>query len=142
MNTIDNVQIRRWQSSDFAAIQRLQEIYEMSGSIDPDTCIVAEKSQELIGFANMGYKGKIPYLRQIVIAPESQHKGVGRRLGQNFMKDFPGLHVVARGYAKGFYQRLGFSPIEWQEIHPDMIEECQQCAELKSCMPVPMKSSK
>lgn len=135
-----NVQIRSGRSSDLPAIHRLQGIYEMSWSIDPDTCIVAVKSKELIGFAFTGFEAGIPYLRQIVIAPESQHSGVGRRLVQKLLKDFPGLHVVARGDAAGFYTRLGFIPIQWQEIPPALNEECQRCAELKSCMPVPLRS--
>jgi len=113
-------------------------IYDMVSEIEPHYCLVAEGIDGLEGFARTEEADGILYLRPVVVSPESQGQGIGSGLIKHLLGLFPSLTVVARGTAAGFYTKLGFQPIEWDEVYLPFRRECTTCPDFMKCEPIPM----
>jgi N-acetylglutamate synthase-like GNAT family acetyltransferase len=136
MNT--GVQLRKALPADLRQIHRLLVLNDMLGEVDAQDCVVAESMGELTGFARLELADGLPYIRPIVVAPDAQGQGVGRELVQYLLLSYPRLRVIARGDALGFYTRLGFQQIEWEQVYPVFVQECRDCPHLPSCSPQPL----
>lgn len=134
----ERVRMRPGCTQDLPALLELLSTYGMSGEITPAECLVAAGPEGLMGFARVEVADGLPFLRPIVVAPEYQHQGIGRRLVQHLLDQLPELRVVARGEAVGFYTRLGFEPTSWEAAPLRFRQECEVCPDSPTCRPVPM----
>ena len=133
------IRLRQGRPDDHPALMNLLAQNDMVGEISPDDCLLAEKGNRLLGFVRVELDQKIPYLRPVVVASDCRKQGVGRRLVQQLLTEFPELRVVARGQAVDFYERLGFETFEWTELPLRFYRECELCPDLELCNPVPMR---
>jgi N-acetylglutamate synthase-like GNAT family acetyltransferase len=128
--------LRPGRPEDAPALQQLMAEADMYAEVDPLECLVADTPHGVIGFARVEFFEDVPYLRPVVVAPPYQGHGVGRRLVEGLLADYPGLCVVSRGKAAGFYQRLGFQALPWSAVAAEHQEECDLCPERSQCCPV------
>jgi predicted N-acetyltransferase YhbS len=79
--------------------------------------VVAIEGGRVVGFARaMSDEAFAVYIADILVAPERQRQGIGRRLTQTILDHYP-MHtfhhqvLVAERGAEGFYRRLGMIPV-------------------------------
>ena len=132
--------LRPGRTKDAPALQQLMVEASMYAEVDPLECLVADTPHGVVGFARVEFFEDVPYLRPVVVAPSYQGHGVGRRLVEGLLADYPELCVVSRGEAAGFYQRLGFQELPWSVVAADHQEECNLCPERSQCCPVGLRA--
>ncbi len=104
----------------------------------PGEFLVALIDGALVGAARLEWKEQAAYLRQVSVAAAWQRQGAGRALVRALAGGLPQLSVVSRGASVGFYRRLGFVPLPWEQVPPDYREECAACPIYAECQPLPM----
>jgi aralkylamine N-acetyltransferase len=79
--------------------------------------VVAMEGGRIVGFARaMSDEAFAVYIADILVTPERQRQGIGRRLTQSILDRYP-MHtfhhqvLVAERGAEGFYRRLGMMPV-------------------------------
>jgi N-acetylglutamate synthase-like GNAT family acetyltransferase len=130
--------IRKGRESDRQALYNLFTHYDMQSDTSPAEFLIAEESTKLLGAARLERIGADVFLRSVAVDPAYHGRGIGSRLVRELIKDQEQVKVVARGYSAAFYSSLGFQPVKWNVIHPDIVKECEECSDFQSCQPVPM----
>jgi N-acetylglutamate synthase-like GNAT family acetyltransferase len=130
--------LRDGQEPDRPRIGELLAYYQMEADLDPVEFLVAEVDGLVVGAARLEWADGQVYLRPLVIAAGWHQRGIGRALVSQLLSKSTGLRVVARGNAAGFYERLGFERVNWEQVFPAFVGECQDCQYHQSCQPVPM----
>ena len=80
-------------------------------------CVVAVEGQRIVGFARaMSDEAFAVYIADILVAPDRQRQGIGRRLAEAILDHYPmdTFHhqvLIAERGAEGFYRRLGMMPV-------------------------------
>ncbi len=80
-------------------------------------CVVAMEGDRVIGFARaMSDEAFAVYIADILVAPDRQRQGIGRRLAEAILHHYPmdTFHhqvLIAERGAEGFYRRLGMMPV-------------------------------
>lgn len=79
--------------------------------------VVAMEGDRVVGFARaMSDEAFAVYIADILVAPDRQRQGVGRRLTEAIMARYP-MHtfhhqvLIAERGAEGFYRKLGLIPV-------------------------------
>jgi N-acetylglutamate synthase-like GNAT family acetyltransferase len=130
--------LRNGQEPDRPAIGELLAYYQMEADLDPVEFLVAQVDGVVIGAARLEWADQEVYLRPLVVAAGWHGKGIGRALVRELLQKSPRMRVVARGSVTGFYERLGFLKVGWEQVYPAFVGECQGCQYNRSCQPVPM----
>jgi N-acetylglutamate synthase-like GNAT family acetyltransferase len=112
----------------------------MAGAVDPCECLLAEDGDALAGLARIEYAAGTAYLRPIVVASAYRGHGVGRSLIDTLRARDDQIWVVARGNAAGFYESLGFQPMDWEMVEPAFQAECAECLDSGTCNPIAMRT--
>lgn len=79
--------------------------------------VVALEGSRVVGFARaMSDEAFAVYIADILVAPDRQRQGIGRRLTEAIMRRYPlgTFHhqvLVAERGAEGFYRKLGLIPV-------------------------------
>lgn len=80
-------------------------------------CVVAVEERRIVGFARaMSDEAFAVYIADILVAPDRQRQGIGRRLAESILDHYPmdTFHhqvLIAERGAEGFYRRLGMMPV-------------------------------
>ncbi len=123
-----DVAIRRFETArDFVPVVRIYRANEWTHAQDParlrtaiersDLALVAVDGDEVVGFARAMSDGAFAvYIADILVLPERQRQGIGRRLLQALLDHYPleVMHhqvLVAERGAEGFYRRHGLVPV-------------------------------
>ncbi|MBN1538347.1 MAG: GNAT family N-acetyltransferase [Anaerolineales bacterium] len=138
MATPEVVHLRWGTPADKSIITALLKRENMGEGIDPAECLIAEADTGLLGFARVEEVDGESYLRPIIVSPQGKGKGIGRFLMQGLQQKWDKLLLVARGDAVGFYRKLGFEIVNWQELAEVIHQECVQCPDIDKCCPTPM----
>ncbi|MFP5450693.1 MAG: GNAT family N-acetyltransferase [Thermoleophilia bacterium] len=113
--------------SDFAGIIALYHAHNWTHARDPGRLrtairassykVVAMEGTRVVGFARaMSDEAFAVYIADILVAPDRQRQGIGRRLTESILDHYP-MHtfhhqvLVAERGAEGFYRRLGLIPV-------------------------------
>ena len=136
------ITLRQGRVEDTEAIRELLAACGMADDLDPCECLLAEDVDCLAGLARSERAGGIAYLRPIAVASAYQGQGIGRRLIEALHAREDRIRVVARGSAAGFYETLGFLPLDWERVEPAFQAECATCPDLGKCSPVAMWSER
>jgi predicted N-acetyltransferase YhbS len=112
---------------DFPGILGLYRAHDWTHASDPDrlrtaversdTSLVACDGEVVVGFARAMSDGAFAvYIADVLVAPDRQRQGIGRRLVQGILDTYPldTMHhqvLVAERGAEGFYRRLGLVPV-------------------------------
>lgn len=96
----------QWQRADF------------STHFDPDGIMLAIREDELAGYSHVENRDGQLFIRMIVIHPDCQRKGIGKRLLESVValageqSKSIGLEVFKiNGVARAFYERHGFNVV-------------------------------
>ena len=85
----------------------------------------------------------VAYVNPIVTYSAWRGYGVGRALIEDAAEHAGELRLIARGTSEGFYRKLGFAEMPWDEVDLEAAsEECDTCPYREACHPVPMKREK
>ena len=132
------ITLRQGRAEDEEAIRDLLAAYGMAGDLDPFECLLAEDADCLAGLARIERAGGTAYLRPIAVASAYLGQGIGRKLIEALHAREDQIRVVARGSAAGFYETLGFLPLDWGRVEQAFQAECAACPNLGECSPVAM----
>ena len=82
----------------------------------------------------------IAYVNPVVTYSAWRGYGVGRALMEDARAVAGELRLIARGTSEGFYRKLGFEEMGWDEVDLEAAsEDCDNCPYRDTCGPVPMK---
>ena len=82
----------------------------------------------------------IAYVNPVVTYSAWRGYGVGRALMEDAREIAGELRLIARGTSEGFYRKLGFVEMGWDEVDLQAAsEDCDNCPYRETCGPVPMK---
>lgn len=79
--------------------------------------VVATQDERVVGFARaMSDEAFAVYIADILVSPDMQRQGIGRRLAEAILDHYPleTFHhqvLIAEKGAEGFYRRLGLAPV-------------------------------
>ncbi len=130
--------LRDGRPTDRQVIQELLAYYQMEADLDPVEFLVAEVDGFVVGAARLEWADGEAYIHPLVVAAGWHGRGIGHALVSQLLSKWPEIRVVARGSAAGFYERLGFTKTNWDQVFPTFISECQECPSRQGCQPVPM----
>jgi GNAT superfamily N-acetyltransferase len=84
----------------------------LAGLRSSHTLAIARRGGALVGLGNAISDGHlVVYFPHLLVLPECQRQGIGRRLVEVLLTRYGGFHqsmLVADGGAVDFYQRMGF----------------------------------
>ena len=80
----------------------------------------------------------IAHVNPVVTYPTWRGYGVGRALMDEALERHGELRFVARGASVGFYEKLGYRAIPWEDVCLDVAEDCRICTLVDECKPQPM----
>ena len=82
----------------------------------------------------------IAYVNPIVTYAAWRGYGVGRALIEDARKIAGELRLISRGTSEGFYRKLGFVEMPWDDVDLEAAsEDCDTCPYRADCGPVPMR---
>jgi N-acetylglutamate synthase-like GNAT family acetyltransferase len=133
--------LRKGNERDRTAVHDLLVSYEMAADLPPNEFIVAEIEGQIVGAARLEWEDQAAYVRPILVHSAWRGKNIGVALIRTIAQHQPALHVVARGSATGFYRKLGFMPMPWDQVPERYRQECETCPALETCRPEPMRET-
>ena len=77
------------------------------------------------------------HVAPVVVFENWRGHGVGSLLIHRALKIHGSLKLVSNGSSNGFYEKLGFVPVEWDEIEPAFQRDCLSCEFYEKCNPKP-----
>jgi N-acetylglutamate synthase-like GNAT family acetyltransferase len=130
--------IRKGEESDRTAIIDLLASHDMEADLPPNEFIVAEIDGLIMGAVRLEWQDQAAYVRPILVHPAWRGRSIGLALIRTIAQKQPALHVVSRGGACGFYSKLGFISMPWDQVPERYRQECETCPDLVTCCPEPM----
>lgn len=130
--------LRQGDEPDRSAIFDLLASYEMESDLPASEFIVAEIDGQLVGAARVEWEDQAAYVRPILVDSAWHGQKIGKALIRTIAQNLPALYVVARGEATGFYRKLGFLPMPWDQVPERYRQECEACPISEACCPEPM----
>lgn len=134
--------IRDARESDMALIDAYASAEGMDKIPGPERVRVAvNDDDEVVGFCRLQDDATgIAYVNPIVTYSAWRGYGVGRELIADARSIAGELRLISRGTSEGFYRKLGFVEMGWDEVDLEAAsEECDTCPYRAECGPVPMK---
>ena len=103
--------------------------------------VAVNGDDEVVGFCRLQDDvNGIAYVNPIVVYPTWRGYNVGRALMDDAHALAGELRLIARGTSEGFYRKLGFVEMPWEDVDLEAAEEdCDNCPYRESCGPVPMR---
>ncbi len=135
------IQIQPACEAELAAVNKLCIAEDMSPYTDVENTYVATDSTgEVLGFIRLRIaQDSRVFVNPIITAADARRQGVGRSLMHFASEVYGNLYLVARGSAIQFYRAIGFEEMAWDEVIPELTEDCGNCDRIKECSPKPMK---
>ena len=94
---------------------------------------------EIVGYLRLVFSPEgIAHVNPVGTYPTGRGYGVGRALLVVALERHGALRVVARGASVGFYEKLGYRAIPWEDVCLDVAEDCRICTLVDECKPQPM----
>ena len=101
--------------------------------------VATNEAGEIVGYLRLAFSPEgVAHVNPIVTYPTWRGYGVGRALMDEALQRHGELRFVARGASVGFYKKLGYQVIPWDEVCLDVTEDCRGCSLVEECGPVPM----
>lgn len=103
--------------------------------------VAVNPDDQVVGFCRIQESiDGLSYINPIVVVESWRKYGVGRALIEDAHEREGMLCLVSRGEIAGFYRKLGFVEMPWDEVDLQAAsEECDVCSRRAECNPVPMK---
>lgn len=103
--------------------------------------VAVNEDDQVVGFCRIQESADgTAYVNPIVVSALWQGFGVGRALIEDAHAREGTLCLVSRGPITGFYRKLGFVDLSWDEADLEAAsEDCDNCIHRAECQPQPMK---
>ena len=134
--------IRNARQADLAYINSYAQAAGMDRMPGIERIRVAVNDEDIVvGFCRLQDDvNGIAYVNPIVTCDTWRGYGVGRALIEDARSLAGELRLIARGTSEGFYRKLGFVEMPWEDVDLEAAEEdCDNCPYRATCGPVPMK---
>lgn len=134
--------IRDAREDDMELIDAYAHAEGMDRMPGPQRVRVAVNDDDVVvGFCRLqDDRNGIAYVNPIVTYSAWRGYGVGRALIDDARAIAGELRLIARGTSEGFYRKLGFVEMTWEEADQAAAsEDCDNCPYRAACGPVPMK---
>jgi len=99
--------------------------------------VVARQGDRLVGCASLVILwADLAEIRSLVVTPDQQGKGVGRRLVTALMREAAELEipqVFALTRKPGFFAKLGFHPVARETLPRKIWKDCIHCIKFVGC---------
>lgn len=94
---------------------------------------------DIVGYLRLAFSPEgVAHVNPVVTYPTWRGHGVGRALMDEALERHGELRFVARGASVGFYEKLGYRAIPWEDVCLDVAEDCRVCTLVDECRPQPM----
>ena len=90
-----------------------------------------------VGYIHVELTGLGPHVAPVVVFPNWREHGVGSALVRHAREAYGPLKLVSNGSSNGFYEKLGFIEVAWEEIEPSFQRDCLACEYYAQCGPKP-----
>ncbi len=134
--------IRDARATDMPLIDSYAHAEGMDRMPGPERIRVAVDADDaVVGFCRLQDDvNGIAYVNPIVTYALWRGYGVGRALIEDAREIAGELRLIARGTSVGFYRKLGFTDLAWDDVDLEAAEEdCDNCPYRATCGPVPMR---
>lgn len=134
--------IRDARESDMQLLDSYANAEGMDVMPGPERIRVAVNDDDVaVGFCRLQDDvNGIAYVNPIVTYAAWRGYGVGRALIEDARAIAGELRLISRGTSEGFYRKLGFVEMAWDEVDLEAAsEDCDNCPYRAECGPVPMK---
>lgn len=134
--------IRDARESDMGLIDAYANAEGMDKIPGPDRVRVAVNDEDVVvAFCRLQDDANgIAYVNPIVTYSPWRGYGVGRALIRDAQARAGELRLVSRGTSEGFYHKLGFVEMSWDDVDLEAAsEDCDHCPYREECEPVPMR---
>ena len=134
--------IRDAREADMALIDAYAQAEGMDRMPGPERIRVAVDADDaVVGFCRLQDDvNGIAYVNPIVVYALWRGYGVGRALIADARRIAGELRLIARGTSAGFYRKLGFAELAWEDVDLEAAEEdCDNCPSRDACGPMPMR---
>jgi len=144
--------IRKATVKDAKDIFNILQIYAVKGILLPRSLnsiyenirdfFVYEEDGKIIGISSLHiYWEDLAEIKSLAVLEEYQHKGIGKKLVEECIKDAKELgvkKVFALTYVPEFFEKLGFKVSEKSEFPQKVWTECIHCVKFNDCKEVPV----
>ena len=113
-----------------------QEIGVPPNYMQGGTCAVNHDNVP-VGYIHVEETELGPHVAPVVVFENWHGHGVGTTLMKYAFEKYGALKLVSNGSSNGFYDKLGFVPIEWEQIEPAFQRDCLSCQYYEQCGPKP-----
>jgi len=139
--------IRKAQVGDTTQIAQLINYYAKDGIMLPKPLSriyetirdfsVAEENGKVIGCGALHiYWEDLAEIRSLVVTPERQRHGIGRKIVQSLLKEaqqFNIFIVFALSFKPEFFKNLGFYEVEKETLPHKIWKDCLDCPHFPNC---------
>ena len=90
-----------------------------------------------VGYIHVEQTPKGPHVAPVVVFEHWRGIDVGTALMKHAFDEYGPLKLVSNGSSNGFYEKLGFEAVGWDEIEPSFQRDCLECPYYEQCGPKP-----
>ncbi|MCL1847468.1 MAG: GNAT family N-acetyltransferase [Coriobacteriia bacterium] len=140
--------IRPAQERDLIYLQIICEEGGLGIIETTEHCSVAVNSEDVpVGFIHIetvddeSPATNAAYVYPVAVFASWQHQGVARALIEHELLRVGELRLVACTSSQGFYPKVGFEQVAWENIAISIASDCDYCPNRGTCDPVPFAIS-
>lgn len=141
MGSENQLEIRPARKADLQRINSMARASGMSPVQNVSNVYVGEiQGYGVVSYVKLtfGRPDGICHVNPIVVDRPWRRLGLGKRLILFLLDRYGEVRLVARGESEGFYERLGFENVGWEQIYDPVASECDTCSDREDCRPRPM----
>ncbi|MGI6216200.1 MAG: GNAT family N-acetyltransferase [Coriobacteriales bacterium] len=113
-----------------------QEVGIPPNYLEGGTCAV-NADDVPVGYIHVEQTEHGPHVAPVVVFDNWRGHGVGTKLVRHAFREYGPLKLVSNGSSNGFYEKLGFVPVDWDEIESKFQRDCLTCEFYQQCGPKP-----
>lgn len=139
--------IRKAVMSDTEGIYKLISEYAKEGKLlartyssiyeNLQSFVVAVLNDEVVGISSLTILDRnLAEVRSLAVSPAYVGKGIGKALVKQIIKETANLEInklISLTYQIEFFSKLGFNPVDKNELPQKMWKDCIICPKLHSC---------
>lgn len=144
---VESAEVRQALPADAPQLHAILESYAHEGILLPRTLeeiymlvptfVVAANGPEILGFGALHiYDSSLAEIRSLAVHPERRRHGIGRFVVERLVARARKMHiprVFALTYQGGFFERLGFTKVDKQQLPQKIWHDCVRCAHFPVC---------
>lgn len=144
---VEAVEVRQALPSDASQLHSILTGYASDGVLLPRTLdelylliptfVVAASGPDVLGFGSLHiYDASLAEIRSLAVHPELRRHGIGRFVVERLVGRARQLQiprVFALTYQGGFFERMGFTKVDKQQLPQKIWHDCVRCAHFPVC---------